>query len=95
MVHTLNGSALAVPRMWAALVETHRRPDGPVTVPDVLRPYLGGRELLSNGPMLPATGGGAAASSAAAAPSAGPAAAAGPGVPATSAVSVAPMGGRK
>ena len=28
MVHTLNGSALAVPRVWAALLETHRQPDG-------------------------------------------------------------------
>jgi seryl-tRNA synthetase len=50
VIHTLNGSALAVPRVWAALVETYRRPDGQVTVPDVLRPYLGGRELLSPGP---------------------------------------------
>jgi seryl-tRNA synthetase len=41
-VHTLNGSALAVPRVWAALVETHRRPDGSVAVPEVLRPYLRG-----------------------------------------------------
>ena len=52
VVHTLNGSALAVPRVWAALVETWRRPDGQVTVPPVLRPYLGGRELLSGGPMV-------------------------------------------
>ncbi|MDH4147226.1 MAG: serine--tRNA ligase [Acidimicrobiia bacterium] len=49
-VHTLNGSALAVPRVWAALVETYRRADGQVDVPEVLRPYLGGRELLSGGP---------------------------------------------
>jgi seryl-tRNA synthetase len=54
VAHTLNGSAVAVPRVWAALVETYRRPDGQITVPDVLRPYLGGRELLTNGPMLPA-----------------------------------------
>ena len=46
MVHTLNGSALAVPRVWAALVETHRQPDGSVRVPEVLRPYLGGRDQL-------------------------------------------------
>jgi len=39
--HTLNGSAMAVPRVWAALVETHRRPDGKVAVPDPLQPYLG------------------------------------------------------
>ncbi len=42
VVHTLNGSALAVPRVWAALVETHRQPDGSVLVPEVLHPYLGG-----------------------------------------------------
>jgi len=50
IVHTLNGSALAVPRVWAALVETYRRPDGQIAVPDVLRPYLGGREILAAGP---------------------------------------------
>ncbi|MFN0092944.1 MAG: serine--tRNA ligase [Acidimicrobiales bacterium] len=50
VVHTLNGSALAVPRVWAALVETYRRPDGQVDVPDALRPYLGGRALLTPGP---------------------------------------------
>ena len=38
--HTLNGSALAVPRVWAALVETYRQPDGSVALPDVLGPYL-------------------------------------------------------
>jgi seryl-tRNA synthetase len=41
-VHTLNGSALAVPRVWAALVETYRRDDGSIEVPEPLRPYLGG-----------------------------------------------------
>ena len=41
---------LAVPRVWAALAETHRRPDGQITVPDILRPYLGGRDLLTAGP---------------------------------------------
>ncbi len=50
VLHTLNGSALAVPRVWAALVETYRRPDGQVAVPELLRPYLGGREVLSGGP---------------------------------------------
>ncbi|MCY4193072.1 MAG: serine--tRNA ligase [bacterium] len=45
VLHTLNGSALAVPRVWAALVETHRRPDGAVAVPEALRPYLG-RDVL-------------------------------------------------
>ena len=51
MVHTLNGSALAVPRVWAALVETHRQPDGSVVLPEVLHPYLPGRD-----PSRPARG---------------------------------------
>ena len=50
VLHTLNGSALAVPRVWAAIVETYRRPDGQVTVPEVLRPYFGGRDTVSPGP---------------------------------------------
>lgn len=40
--HTCNGSALAWPRVWASLVESHRQPDGTVAIPEVLRPYLGG-----------------------------------------------------
>jgi seryl-tRNA synthetase len=39
-VHTCNGSALAVPRVWAALVETYRQPDGSIALPDILGPYL-------------------------------------------------------
>jgi seryl-tRNA synthetase len=46
MVHTLNGSALAVPRMWAAIVETYRQPDGSVAIPEVLRPYLRGATTI-------------------------------------------------
>jgi seryl-tRNA synthetase len=46
LAHTLNGSALAVPRVWAAIVETFRQPDGSVLVPEVLRPYLRGRERI-------------------------------------------------
>src|SRR4051794_8730984 len=42
IANTLNGSALAWPRIWAALLETHRQPDGSVTLPAVLHPYLGG-----------------------------------------------------
>jgi seryl-tRNA synthetase len=42
LVHTLNGSALAWPRIWAALVETGRQEDGSVVLPEVLRPYFGG-----------------------------------------------------
>jgi seryl-tRNA synthetase len=41
LVHTLNGSGLALPRTIAALLEHHQRSDGTVAVPDALRPYLG------------------------------------------------------
>ena len=41
LVHTLNGSGLALARVVAALLETYQRPDGSITVPDVLRPYMG------------------------------------------------------
>lgn len=41
-LHSLNGSALAVPRVWAAIVETYRQSDGSVELPEVLHPYLGG-----------------------------------------------------
>jgi seryl-tRNA synthetase len=42
VVNTLNGSALAWPRIWAALLETGRQTDGSVALPEVLHPYLGG-----------------------------------------------------
>ena len=41
LVHTVNGSALAWARIWAALVETYRQPDGSIELPSVLAPYLG------------------------------------------------------
>jgi seryl-tRNA synthetase len=44
-VHTLNGSALALPRVVAALLETHQRRDGSVAIPEVLHPYLGVQRL--------------------------------------------------
>ncbi|MDQ3106850.1 MAG: serine--tRNA ligase, partial [Actinomycetota bacterium] len=47
LVHTLNGSALAVPRILAALLETHRQPDGSVAIPEVLWPYCRGLEAIS------------------------------------------------
>jgi seryl-tRNA synthetase len=47
VVHTLNGSALAVPRVWAALVETHRQPDGSIQLPAVLAPYLRGGTTIT------------------------------------------------
>ncbi|WP_119294572.1 serine--tRNA ligase [Streptomyces sp. YIM 130001] len=43
---TLNGTLCAVPRTIVALLENHQQSDGSVRVPEVLRPYLGGRELL-------------------------------------------------
>ncbi len=46
VAHTLNGSGLAVPRVWAAVVEQYRQPDGSVEIPAVLRPYMGGRETI-------------------------------------------------
>jgi len=48
MVHTLNGSALAVPRMWAAIVECYRQPDGSVEVPEALRPYMRGATSIGS-----------------------------------------------
>jgi seryl-tRNA synthetase len=45
-VHTLNGSGLAVGRTLVAVVETHQNADGTVTVPEALRPYMGGVELI-------------------------------------------------
>ncbi len=41
LVHTLNGSGLALARTVAAILETYQRPDGSVVVPEVLRPYMG------------------------------------------------------
>ena len=46
-VHTLNGSGLAVGRTMIAIIENYQNPDGTITVPDVLRPYMGGIEKLS------------------------------------------------
>lgn len=46
-VHTLNGSALAWARIWAALVETGRHADGSVVLPEVLRPYLRGDVVIA------------------------------------------------
>jgi len=47
----LNGSAVATPRLWAAIVEHGQQPDGRVRVPEVLRPYMGGAPTL--GPLRP------------------------------------------
>ncbi|MDR2092071.1 MAG: serine--tRNA ligase [Azoarcus sp.] len=48
-VHTLNGSGLAVGRTLVAVLENFQRADGSVTVPEVLRPYMGGLETLTPG----------------------------------------------
>src|SRR3989454_5573013 len=45
-VHTINGSGLALTRTIDAIIETYQRPDGTVTVPEVLRPYMGGLEVI-------------------------------------------------
>ena len=48
-VHTLNGSGLAVGRTLVAVIENYQNADGSITVPAVLRPYLGGLERISAG----------------------------------------------
>lgn len=45
-VHTLNGSGLAVGRTLVAIIENYQNPDGSVTVPEALRPYAGGLEII-------------------------------------------------
>ena len=45
-VHTLNGSGLAVGRTLVAILENYQQPDGSITIPEVLRPYMGGLELI-------------------------------------------------
>jgi len=47
LVHTLNGSGLAVGRTLVAVLENYQQPDGSVVIPEVLRPYMGGLERLS------------------------------------------------
>ncbi len=46
IVHTLNGSGLAIPRTMIAILEYYQQADGSVVVPDVLRPYMGGLEVI-------------------------------------------------
>jgi seryl-tRNA synthetase len=45
-VHTLNNTAVATPRLLAALIENFQTQDHGVRIPDVLRPYLGNRDVL-------------------------------------------------
>lgn len=46
-IHTLNGTGIAMPRMFVAILENYQNQDGTVTIPEVLRPYMGGKERLS------------------------------------------------
>ena len=46
LVHTLNGSGVALPRLMVALLEQHQNADGSVTIPAALRPYMNGQEKL-------------------------------------------------
>ena len=46
LVHTLNGSGVALPRLMVALLEQNQNADGSVTIPEVLRPYMNGQEKL-------------------------------------------------
>ena len=45
-VHTLNNTAIASPRILIPLLETHQQADGSVRIPEALRPYMGGQELI-------------------------------------------------
>jgi seryl-tRNA synthetase len=45
-VHTLNGSGLALPRVMIGLLENYQNADGTVTIPEILRPYLGGAQRI-------------------------------------------------
>jgi seryl-tRNA synthetase len=45
-VHTINGSGLAVGRTWLAILENYQQADGSVTIPEALRPYMGGLDKI-------------------------------------------------
>lgn len=47
LIHTLNGSGLAVGRTLVAVLENYQEADGSITIPEVLRPYMGGKERLA------------------------------------------------
>jgi seryl-tRNA synthetase len=46
-VHTLNGSGLAVGRTWIAILENYQQADGSIVIPEALRPYMNGKEVIS------------------------------------------------
>ncbi len=45
-VHTLNGSGLGLPRTLIAVLENYQQPDGSIVVPEVLRPWMGGVDVI-------------------------------------------------
>jgi len=47
-VHTLNGSGLGMPRTLISVMETYQQPDGSIRIPDVLKPWMGGLEIIEN-----------------------------------------------
>ncbi len=47
LAHTLNNTVVAPPRMLIAFIENHLQADGSVTIPEVLRPYMGGKSIIS------------------------------------------------
>jgi seryl-tRNA synthetase len=49
-VHTLNGSGLAIGRLWVAIVENFQQEDGSVELPEVLRPFMGGLQRITLSP---------------------------------------------
>jgi seryl-tRNA synthetase len=48
LVHTLNGSGLAVGRTWVAIIENYQEPDGSVVIPEALRPYMDGLAAITH-----------------------------------------------
>ena len=51
LVHTLNGSGLAIGRTWVAIIEIYQQPNGTVAIPKALHPYMGGQDLLVHEPL--------------------------------------------
>ena len=49
LVHTLNGSGLAIGRTWLAILENYQQADGSVRIPKALLPYMGGEEVIRKG----------------------------------------------
>jgi seryl-tRNA synthetase len=45
-LHTLNGSGIAIGRTWLAILENYQQQDGTVVIPEALRPYMGGMEII-------------------------------------------------